>query len=510
MMPLDLNPKAAWPPQGWTSMYTKYAEWSAWYSGDAQTICDYYTGVLTRFWGKSIPVGERRVALHVPLAGDIAATSADLLFGERPKIIIPDPDAGHNGRSTPAVAAAQTRLDTILADADAFSRLQEAAEAASALSAVVLKVDWDKSLADHPFLSVVHADSALPEFTYGLLRACTLWRVVEYDGATVWRHLERHELDANGDGIILHALYRGTSGTIGQSVPLSYHRVTAALPPVTRTGVPGLVCRYIPNMRPNRLWRWTYLGQSDYSGSEGLFDSLDETMSNWQRDVRLGKGRILAPDRYFQRDTETGKMTFDADAEVYVRINAPPSPEGLKDELAISQFAIRAAEHEQTALQLIIHAITNAGYSPQTFGVNVKGQAESGTALDIRRDKSYRTTAKKAEYWRDALADLCEIMLIVDRLHLGSAVEPMRPQVEMQDGSMPSVGQMAETVLKISQAQAASTQVLVELLHPDWSVEQVAEEVERITSERQATVPDLAKLGLDEGGTDNGDTGGGA
>ncbi|TDT42585.1 hypothetical protein EV562_101555 [Streptomyces sp. BK208] len=53
--------------------------------------------------------------------------------------------------------------------------------------------------ADHRYAS----DRAVPEFSYGTLRAVTFWRELPGgDNDTVWRHLERCER-----GRIVHALY---------------------------------------------------------------------------------------------------------------------------------------------------------------------------------------------------------------------------------------------------------------------------------------------------------------
>ena len=139
--------------------------------------------------------------------------------------------------------------------------------------------------------------------------------------------------------------------------------------------------------------------------------------------------------------------------------------------------------------------VTSAGYSPQTFGLQVQGAAESGTALRVRETRTYQTTAAKAQYWRDALADLFEMLLQVDRLHLGGTVTPERPNVEMQDGIVQSAQELAQTVALMQQAQAASTDTRVRMMHPDWGEEQVSAEVQRINDEQGLTLPNPYELG---------------
>src|SRR5690606_4592477 len=144
---------------------------------------------------------------------------------------------------------------------------------------------------------------AWPEFRWGRLLAVTFWRVVQETEFITVRHLERHELDAQGNGVILHGLYQGTRDQLGHVVPLTENEATRGLQ-VDASGAstvfprtPGLGVVHVPNQRPNRLHRahpvGRDLGRSDLQGVEGLLDSLDEAYTSWMRDIRLGKARLF-------------------------------------------------------------------------------------------------------------------------------------------------------------------------------------------------------------------------
>jgi len=89
-----------------------------------------------------------------------------------------------------------------------------------------------------------------------------------------------------------------------------------------------LAIRYVPNMRPSRVWRsdpiGTYLGRSDYSGSESMMDALDEVYTSWQRDIRLAKARLTVPDTWLQPVAMSGEgkpvLRFDEDKELFVAL----------------------------------------------------------------------------------------------------------------------------------------------------------------------------------------------
>lgn len=464
-----------WPPQQWENAYRLYAELSAWYSGDPNQLAEIYSQIAFsptprgRFWARETRE-ERRVMLHVPIAGDIAAASADLLFSEPPKVKIPE---AHTENAAADAKQAQERLNEIIQQGNMFATLLEAAETCAAMGGVFLKVNWDTELAAYPLLSVAQADCALPEFRQGFLSAVTLWKVLEIDNSTVWRFLERHE-----PGIIEYGLYRGTDSALGQQVALQTRMDTADLPDAVQTGLKGLAVRYVPNMRPNRRNRASMLGQSDYSGSEGLMDALDEVYTSWMRDVRLGQGRIIVPEMFLEK-SEKG-FAFDPDREVFTTMNVDPlSNVGIN----VSQFAIRAAEHQQTALELLDRIVSNAGYSPQTFGLKLEGRAESGTALNIRERKTFVTAAKKATYWKTALDDIFQIMLEIDASQLHSGVTAFRPNVEIQDSVPSDYIQLAQTAQALAAAEAASIETRVRMMHTDWEEEQIKAEVQRIMDE---------------------------
>ncbi|MBB5081365.1 hypothetical protein HNR40_006860 [Nonomuraea endophytica] len=225
-----------WPPPHTRQENKLYAQWGAWYSGDPDRLSQVYGagvtpglgldlkgwdrplqyagGVVGRvarwFWGSPIPAGQSRsTKLHVPIAADISATSADLLFSEPPTLRVP----GKKG---------QSRLDRILADGGVYSMLLESAEIGSAYGGVYLRVGWNSEIADYPILDLVPADAAVPEFANNRLRAVTFWKVVHEEEKAVWRHLERHET-----GRIYHGLYRGDRERLGMQVPLEDHPETA-------------------------------------------------------------------------------------------------------------------------------------------------------------------------------------------------------------------------------------------------------------------------------------------
>jgi hypothetical protein len=508
-MPLPEGGKQPWPPQHLDPINSRIATWSAWYAGDADQLSAIYGGTQSHdttgffqseqggwrgaarralqrmFWGTQLPAGEKRTKLHLPAASDIAATSADLLFGEPPTLTCQN-------------TGAQDRLAELVDDG-MHAALLESAEIAAGLGGVYLRTVWDRD--EHPagpWLTGVHPDAAVPEWTWGRLAAVTFWRVIAERDSTVVRHLERHER-----GAILHAVYEGTATTLGRPVPLTEHTATERLAELVDgnridTQLPGrLLVEYVPNIRPNRVWRnlpdAAPLGRADFAGTEPLMDALDETWTSWMRDLRLGKARLILPRVYLQSHGRGQGAGFDLDREVYQAIDALPGDGPVQ--ITENQFKIRVDEHSRTAAELWSAIVRTAGYSAQSFGEVVDGTAGvTATEVRARERRSFVTRDKKTRYWRPALAAAFETLLMVDALVFAGTATPERPDIEFGDSVSDDPKQIAETLSLLDQARAISTEMKVRMQHKDWDDTRVKQEVDRINAEQAAAVDPVDAL----------------
>ncbi|MGW8719671.1 phage portal protein [Streptomyces althioticus] len=501
-MPLPTG-NIAWPPPHLKPALDSMHTWDTWWSGDPDRLESLYgggalggidvkpyqfaggvVGKLARWWwGTPTGDGERRTKVHVPIAGDLCAGSADLLFSEPPKFTVDDEPT-------------TKRLDELVDDG-MLATLQTAAEVGAALGGVYLRPVYDKGIADRPWLDAVHADRAVPEFAWGRLAAVTFWRIVHEEDGQVWRHLERHE-----SGRILHGLYQGTAGKLGRTVPLEDHPATAGLAAVVNeesfveTGYDGLDVAHVPNQL-SRKWRSNAalkdFGRSDLDGVETLMDQLDETYSSWMRDIRLGKGRIIVPESYLQSGGPGRGASWNPDREAYAGVNMLSRGDGMA--LTVAQFAIRVNEHRETAEDLVNQILRSAGYSNQTFGLG-GDVAVTATEVVSKERRSMTTRGRKILRWRPALAHAIEALLAVDQAVFGGQTKPQRPTVEFEDSVQEDPLALANTVDVLRRAQAASTDTLVRMAHPEWDDTMVQAEVDRIRQEQGMAVEDPMQAGL--------------
>ncbi|WP_313816357.1 phage portal protein [Citricoccus sp.] len=520
-MPLPAN-NTAWPPTDLAPMRAKWTEWAAWYSNDTEALTTIYTktehtrpseagvrgavrAVVKFFWGEKrtdlTKPAERK--LHVPVAADLCQASSDLLFSEAPEIAV-DVD----GKEAKAHAATTAdRLDK-LAGPDFHAALASGAEIGAALGGCYLRATWDKgAVPDRPFLTVVDYDNAFPEFRWGRLVAVTFWHVVKTSNQEVWRHLERHETNDQGVGVIQHGLYRGRTDNLGMTIPLNEHPATADLATevdaeaTISTQSQGLDVFHWPNLQPQRTWRGhalgRHLGRSDLDGLESLLDALDEAYTSLMRDIRLGKAMLVVPQGMLTNNGPGGGTTFEQ-SEIYSPVNsAPGSVTDAKMQIEKVQFDIRVEKLEKSIALIWNTIIRSAGYSAQTFGEGGEA-AQTATEVSAKERRSGLTQGRKGRTVRPVLEAAVTKLLAMDAALFNSGADTALPiRVELADGVKEDPEAIARTAQLLATALAASIETRVRMVNPGRNQLWIDAEVAKIMAENQMELADPATLGVD-------------
>ena len=495
------------PQETWDMMqdyYDKYYRpYRAAYSGDRDELNA--TSNNGMFWQR-----KGKCKVHVPVAADIAAVSANLLFAEEPFFTTYDESTEESENNQ------QKRLDELVQKNNIHGKLNEGAESCAALGDVYLKLNWrkDNPLVDYPVMTVVHGDSAWPEFLLGVLQGIHFFTVLKRDIKTqkVTRVYELYQ-----PGKITMAIFEGDTTTLGQDVSdteLSKYGFEREIKPP----VDDMLAVHIPNMKPNRMFVDLDLGRSDFDELRDAMDSLDEAYSSWMRDVRLGKGRTIVPAEYLKRKPQemleglaaSASWEFDPEIESYVALDMQDA-NGNTPGITLQQFNIRSGEHAATCMDLLRNIVSIAGYAPQTFGMDISGMAQSGTALHIREKKSYDTRGKKQTYWKAPLEQIMTAMI-----HLDNALWPDKGsdaddqvKVKFADGAANDITTMAGAVQMMVAANAASMLTRLQMLHPDWTRKQLNDEIARIDEENTKAMMQTAAAkaasmgGVPTGGGEN-------
>lgn len=546
MVPLPKSdPNAQWPPKSLDNVFAYMRQWSAWYANDVAKLQAAYGGGVSadntgffasdtggfkptigqrfqRWFVGQRPMGpNRNTKLPVPVAGMLCQAMADLLYSDPPTFtVVVDTDNDHlpdEARNTPQSNATQERLND-LADEGLYSVLSRATEVAAALGGSFLRVAWDKNvIPDRPFLDVVDADQAVPEFRWGRLVAVTFWEVVAKEGQTVWRHLERHELDSFGVGMISHGLYRGTDDKLGSRESLLLQPATAVFDTLADGNVPGTVSSlspglcvdYLPNQMPNRLWRTDIVarnfGRSTLDGVEHLMDQLAETLSDWMRARRAAKARVWYDKELLGNPGPGNGLVADLDQEVYVGVDDQTKGPNIKmsDKLQVLQPAYDPTGYQTTATALLEQILQLSGFALQTFGMDkssTKSADTTATEVESRERRTFLTRGRMIRTQTPVLSRILRKLLSVDRAVFNTPNVDAPIMVEFPDGVQESMLKLAQTVQTLFAGESASLTERVKILHPEWNDDQWAEEVDLIKAEFAQSVQDPADVPVEKPG----------
>ncbi|MFJ9037979.1 phage portal protein [Streptomyces sp. NPDC102406] len=509
-MPLPTT-NTPWPPPALAVPHADMDVWRAWYSGNTDHLAAVYGGVanyrnnaiarrffevdqrraaggeLRTFWGQDATPGQEAAKLHVPIAGDIAELSANLLWSDVPQVTV-------DGDSTDAALAKSTQAQIgRYLDDRGHAKMREASEITAGLSNAYLRVVWDTSLRPRPWTDVIAPEAVVPTWRWGALAEAIVWQELAplSDESKVWRLLEHHT-----PGAIEYGLYEGGVDNLGMRCDsLAAHPDTEYLAVRTdgqgrqSTGIDRLLITHLPNVLPNRIWdgvpNTAPLGRSDLAGVEPFMDALDETWSSWMRDLRLGKARILLPQSMLDSDGPGAGGTFNLEQEVRVALNM--LDEGSKDAITMVQFAIRVDEHERTTKALRKQILSSAGYSAQSMG-DEGTVAVTATEVAARKEESLTTRGTKILYQRPALLDHLTTMMMVDVRHCGAkGVDPAAElTASWPQAVQPDQEATARTLSLLDTAGAISDFMKVKWRSPELDDEEVEAEVRRIRDDQRS------------------------
>lgn len=534
---------AAWPPAGAQRRYDAMRVAGAWYGGDPEAI-RYAEGgggtyaehwhrpgttinpqggagqravaAVKRFWG-SAGTDDTRQRRHLPVPEALARMSARQLFSERVQAQVIDPEA-KDGELSPAGLAAQRRLDQLLEAMGWDALLLASAEQAAVFGSIGFRVAFDKAVVpDRPFIARMLPQSLVPIFRWGQLVALMAWQVLDEDQAGgVWRHVEAW----SADGRVQHGLYRGKSDNIGSRMDLRERPETEALD-VDQEGYATVVRAFpqgarlattIPNMLPDPADPENLVGRSDFTpGARDLFDAIDQAYSQMLESLDDAKSRIIISEDLLGRGKAGQGFTFDGDRRLFTPVKVPPAEkEGGGLPIEKVQFEMHLGEYFQGIDWLMTRVYEAAGYNLR----GAAGQQDRDlTATEVRADESLTqgTRDAKIRYWQPRLSELLTGLLAVD-VEQFAPIDPetrtairtaYAVRVTFPDAVQPTLLELATLAEALKRAGAASTRELVRTVRPEWSDQEVDQEVARIV--KAATVVDPISLQFGGEGTEEGD-----
>ena len=414
---------------------------------------------------------EKREYIHDPLAKRIAGAFADFLFGDEPTTV------AHNERD-------QDWLDFICSE----NRLPSILHRAERVAASEGEAWWhgwvDREVALSPLVEFVSRLRVVPLWRGDRLLAAAFISILADEDDVVWRHLEVH-----GDGRVVNAVFEGTRNQLGTRRDPKLRPEMQGVEEVWAHGLPILAGRIV-----NELDDDHELGIGEYDQIADLLLALNEA-----RTIGAENTRLTAKKRLFVTESlMSPEGTFDAGSDV-VQVSAQGGALGEGG----STPPVSAVEYSYDAAPLIAHnqdlestILSRVGLVPQIIGHQVDGQAESGTSIRLRFLPTEIAADGKSREWADRLPIILQRLMLVDQLPAERggfgrtyAEAGAPPTVELGSILPENDTEITTEAATAVTAGIRSVEQAVRDQHPEWSDQDVMDELERIHGDTPSVAP---------------------
>ena len=399
-------------------MTRRILENGTWYSGIEQDLQWFYTKQAPKFYrngqqSESTNYFWSRVdtdfrKIHSGFPQLICEKMADLITSSGYDIVI-------EGKKEEEL---QMELEEILKDNHFKQLLVRSIENESWSGGVAWKISYNPTLSDYPIIEMWQPENYTNVVVCGRLLQDIFFTYYE-KGSVLYRLSEIYGVDKTKGAYIDYKLERITSDGYDPTqkskwtvVPLNELEQTKDLKKITFSGYFKRLSLYKANKLPNSEFRHSTLGESDFAGSYGMFDAVDEILSTWIQEFRDGKLNRYFPEEYLPKDT-SGKLTsldnFKKDHIVY---QDSPSENVDKQKILYEQGEIRTEKHIESYKMAVQNILNNAGLSPLTVGITGFESIDASAESQQEREKvSIRTRNKKISLWVEFLQEILPIAL---------------------------------------------------------------------------------------------------
>ena len=523
-------PKSSWPPKEYEAAFESIRRDDALLNGQLDVInqrrarqygpepyqhrSQYNGGIVGKtsraFLGR--PPADRAkshlITHHLPVAEELTTALADYMAGKPPQAELAPEDEGNT-----RAAEALNRLVT----SDEFAaQWWNAVYSAGSLGWVFGRVVWNQNVQPHPWIEWVDADNGMCLFENGRQSSILFWDTyVEDKGDTVFRLFQEHT-----PGQIEYQLYKGSEDNVGFPVDFGQHECAKHLMKIEglqdgtilKTGAESPTAHMLANYHPKRQWRHDtllrYYSTSDVSRGAQIFEDIDHNWSQLQHEVEAARGRLFVDEQLLDSDGPGRGEFFDFMRDVFK--TRPSITAEEKPTFEQVQFDMRVEQYLTLIDSDIRKAVSALGLSP--FTVDMDPQASGDMTATETRARTKRTRATAATKSRMERAHLSAILTAY--LELDADLNGYTPPTQPVLVSLPDQIEVNENELinAASQSYAAgimSLDTAVRKQHPEWTPEQVEEEVQKIREdERSRNAFDPLALAPGDEAFSTGDDGG--
>jgi len=400
-------------------MTRRMLENSVWYSGIEQDIAYFYNKEAKKFYRKGQPSESMNYfwadaendirKIHSGFPQLICEKMVDLIVGNGFEVKVEGGDE----------TILQEKIDEILKDNKFKSLLlNKSIETESWAGGVAWKLSWNPDLTEYPIIEAWQPENYTNIVISGRIVADIFYAY--YDkGNLKYRLSEIYGVDKKGAYIDykLEQLTTGITNDVNApaqwvDVPFKTLEQTKDLKRITFEGYFKRLSLYKANKLPNSEFRNSLVGESDFAGSYGAFDAIDEILSTWIQEFRDGKLHRYFPEELMIKNSN-GDYNYPSNFKKdHILYSDSPSENIDKQKIQYAQGDVRADKHIESFKAWEMLLLNNAGLSPLTVGATgLEGIDASAQSQQEREKVSIRTRNKKIELWKEFLEDYLQTVL---------------------------------------------------------------------------------------------------
>lgn len=500
-------------------------EYQVWKTGSSELIRHFYTHYkgnedLNYFWQKALSSTIKR---HCGIPKLISNKMGTILFGSDFKVEANVyKEATDNEVNDTASKQAQEVIDGLVDKCELLSKFTDMAVKESWCGHSFAKLNYDLSLSQFPIIETFDLTQAEAVVERGITTAIifkSYYTKRKGNNVEKYRFEETYSTNNLGYATISNALYKMEADGKAKQVPLTTIPETENLnDEYVFEGVKGMLAFHKPNKLPNNEFSASVYGASDYEGAIDCFDALDETYSELAYETRNNKTIRFVPSnmipRYSTNDGSIGAVQWDFMSFITAfQMTESSLDQNAKNEIVVQQIPDKTLSLVEKFKNNLVTAINNAGLSPLALGITGLESISAGESSQRERNRVTLETRKSKinNYWIPFLKNFFTQLLAFNNWMIKNTGAKQNQKVSVENLTFENVditfdfgNYVVENETEVitrwasaKQSGVASIETAVKEIHPEWTEDQVVEEVTRIKFENNIGVDDPTLLQMD-------------
>lgn len=496
----------------------KIQEYQIWNTGNSDLIRAFYkkdpfSSNLNYFWQLAL---DKTIKRHTGIPKLISNKMGTIIFGAgfKPEVTVYKTENGQisEDKNEEESSKAQDVLNALFDKTKAKEVFHLTAVKESWCGEGFIKFNYNLDLSQYPILEATDLTHAEAIVERGVTTAI-IFKTRYVKEKERYRYEEKYTTDENGDALIVNSLYQLFVDGKEKQVPLTTIPETAELEEYYRfEGLKGMIAFHKPNKKPNNEFPGSIYGASDYQGAIDSFDALDEAYSELVSEIRNNKTIRYVPTSMIPRDENNNPTTIDM-----AFITNYQMVEGSIDQNAKNQIQIQSIDDKTASLiekykNCLITAINLAGLSPLALGITGLESINAGEQSQKERNRVTLETRKDKinNYWKPFLSELT-LQLLSFNNWLVKKAGAKQDGLDVENVNFDNaditfdfgeyvVEDETNVITRWATAKTsglASVETCVKKLHPDWTDDQIVEEVTKIKFENNMGMEDPTLLQMD-------------